>query len=325
MIKRLSLYILIALLGIAATGCRHKGFEMEEDASRHLRVVFDWRKAPDADPASMVLFLFEKNGGAPIRFVFSGRDGGEISVPYGHYDAIAMNADNTDWALLRNTAARETFEIYTDRVSAFSLPARADDEEVEQLKNTPGMLWTASDGTFSVMPTDPADLTITLYPEEAVCHYTVDVYDVENITSLEETSLMATCSGLAEGDIPFSKAGTDVHETLPFVLTADKKTNSLHGEFLTFGESPNIYKKNIITIHTFSGPTMVTTRAEADTTEHKVNAYDFDVSNQAHLALDPHHVHIVIRGLPLPRTVVVGSGVRPDVEDWITENIPLSM
>lgn len=309
------------LLAVLATGCRHKGLGFEEDTSMLINVVFDWRNAPDADPASMALYLYERDGGAPLRFIFTGRDGGTISVPYGHYDAVAMNADNSDWALTRNTGARETFEIYTDEVTSLSLLSRSDDPEKEVLKNAPGMLWTANDGDFQVRPTD-REVTMTLYPEEAVCHYTVDVYDVENIESLEETTLFTTCSGLAEGHYPLAKTPTDNHVTVPLILTADMKAGSLHGEFLTFGESPNRYKKNILRIHTFPESSR---GADDGDGEQNVEAYDFDVSDQAHQAPDPRHVHIVLRGLPLPKTVVVGGGLKPQVDEWITENIPLKM
>lgn len=34
----------------------------------NVKVVFDWRKAPDAAPASMSLYLFPTHGGEALRY-----------------------------------------------------------------------------------------------------------------------------------------------------------------------------------------------------------------------------------------------------------------
>ncbi|MDE5841313.1 MAG: DUF5119 domain-containing protein, partial [Muribaculaceae bacterium] len=116
---------ILSLAAILFTSCRHKDLYMEEEMSSQLQVVFDWRNAPEADPTSMALYLYEDDGRNPMRFIFSNKEGGLIKSPFGNHHAICMNADNTDWARIRNNESVETLEIYTQ--DAGEIGSRADD------------------------------------------------------------------------------------------------------------------------------------------------------------------------------------------------------
>ncbi len=298
--------------------CDHKDLISLGDPSE-IEIVYDWRNAPDANPASMQAFLYEEAGGEPLRYIFAGRDGGPTRVPSGHYSGLGMNSDETDWAQYRNHTDIETFEIYTHEasgLSAYGLPTRgiprAEGAEDEPIAETPGMLWTDRQDNITVQPSAKRTV-ITFYPEEAVCHYTVDVIDVKNIENMPKGSIDATLSGMSEGFLYGKKTASDTKVTLPFTLTkpSDDAT-SLHGEFLTFGESQqrsNPHKLCIYYILT-------------DGSKHHVT---FDVTDQVSKAPDPKHVHIVVRGLEFPGTVAQGGGLVPDVEDWESEYIDLKM
>ena len=99
---RRNLILPMLAAALLATSCRHKDLYMDEPMSTALQVVFDWRDAPEANPASMAMYLYENDGSTPMRFIFDNSHGGELKAPFGTRHAVCINADNTDWAALRN-------------------------------------------------------------------------------------------------------------------------------------------------------------------------------------------------------------------------------
>lgn len=309
-----------AILLFVMSSCRHKALYIEEPATTmDIEVVFDWRNAPDANPASMALHLYDHDTGKHLRFIFTGREGGTIRLPFATYDALCMNSDNTDWALSRSNDDIESFEIYTDDVNqleAYSLrPSalpRAAGTEHQRMAKTPGMLWADRNDGFKISSTAKKQV-ITLYPQEAVCHYVVDVIDLEGGASLDNVSVDATLSGVAEGYRDGQEAPAEERVTMPFVLSLSADKKSLHSEFLTFGQtSDSENHENLLTIYFYL----------ADGSK---RYYTFDVTKQIDSAPDPHHVHIIVRGLTLPERIVSGGGLKPDVNDWISEFYDLEM
>ena len=90
--KRLT-FILAALLCLFATSCTHKKLCYDHTHTRDINVVFDWNKAPDANPRSMSLYLFPEDGGKPLRYEFTNKNGGKIRVVAGNYKALFLNSD----------------------------------------------------------------------------------------------------------------------------------------------------------------------------------------------------------------------------------------
>ena len=312
-------FLTLSMAGLAATSCHHKDLYMEEEMSSELQVVFDWRNAPDADPESMALYLYEEDGHSPMRFIFSNKTGGLIKAPFGTRHAICMNADNTDWARMRNNESIETLEIYTQ--DAESIGSRADDSttiprpegtENERVAATPQMMWGSRTNDINIVPHDGMQ-TITMYPIDAVCHYIVDVYDVDNLDGIESSAVDATLSGMAEGYCHGQQAATDNTASMKFDLTGDAAENNLHGEFLTFGECPNTVAKHYLTLY------MVLTDGSKW-------YHSFDVTDQVSKAPDPKHVHIIVRGLDLPQPPQEGdTELNTDVNEWQAVNIGLKM
>lgn len=103
--------VTMAALLVAATSCEHKDLCHDHAHAVEVEVVFDWRNAPDAAPASMSLYLFPGDGEA-LRYDFTGRDGGTIRVPIGKYEALCLNSD-TENIGYRNTERKGTFEVTT--------------------------------------------------------------------------------------------------------------------------------------------------------------------------------------------------------------------
>lgn len=311
--------LLISLLTIAATSCRHKDLYMEEEMTSQLQVVFDWSKAPEANPETMALYLYEEDGHTPMRFIFSNNKGGLIKAPFGTHHAICINADNTDWARMRGHESVETLEIYTmdaeeigSRAASSPTLPRPEGTENERIAATPGMLWGTRSNNISITPHSGIQ-TITMYPEEAVCHYTVDVYDVKNLDEVESSAVDATLSGMAEGYSQGQQTATENTVSMKFNLTGNASEENLHGEFLTFGECPTTSTKHWLTLY------MVLTDGSKW-------YHSFDVSDQVTKAADPKHVHIIVRGLDLPEPPKDGSAeLSTDVNEWQAVNIGLSM
>lgn len=312
--KRVAIYISLCLL-MAFSSCRHKDLFLER--SGEVEVVYDWRYAPDANPASMVAIFYGDPSVDFYRFILEGREGGDISLPVGSYSGLSVNGDDNDWVKLRNISTIDNYETYTIdawSTEAYGLPTRsiprADGTEDERMAQTPGMLWTSR--RDSIVHSLDGQETIIFYPQEAVCHYTVDIYDVPNLEYVNRAEIDGTISGMAEGYNHGKKCPTDRHVTMPFTLTSDVADSTLHAEFLTFGESPADPGQHIITVYLYL-------------TDGSKWYYNFDVTSQVHDAADPRHVHIVLRGMPIPHPISDEGGFRPNVTDWQTEEIEMQM
>ncbi|MBD5224506.1 MAG: DUF5119 domain-containing protein [Bacteroidales bacterium] len=315
------LLLLTYMAGAAGmlTSCEHKDLCYDHNHAVKVNVVFDWSNAPDADPASMVLYMFDAaTGSDPLRYIFSGKDGGPITLPFGTYSGLCMNSDDTDWACLCNPDDVDGFEIMTadaEELTAYSIGTRsiprASGTESERMAATPGMLWSNRQDNIE-LPVTATEKTITLYPEEVVCHYTVDILDVENLTYLHGTEIDGTISGMSEGYLHGQNRPADEHVTMPFTLHADDEARTLHAEFLTFGESASTEPAHMLTVYMYL-------------TDGSKWYYTFDVTGQVRSAADPHHVHITVSGLKLPKPLSTGGGFITDVDDWQTQQIDLDM
>lgn len=311
--------LIMILAALSFTSCRHKDLYMEAEMSSELQVVFDWRNAQDANPESMALYLYEDDGSNPMRFIFSNKTGGLIRSPFGNHHAICINADNTDWARMRNHESIETLEIYTQdatqigtRADNASTIPRPEGTENERIAATPGMMWGSRSNNIAITPHEGMQ-TITMYPQECVCHYIVDVYDVTNLEDVESSAVDATLSGMAEGYNHGKQSGTDNTASFKFDLTGNAAKQNLHGEFLTFGECPNTVAKHYLTLY------MVLTDGSKW-------YHSFDVTDQVSNAPDPTHVHIIVRGLNLPEPPKEGNTeLETDVNEWQAVNIGLQM
>ncbi len=312
-------FMLVAALSVMMlTSCNHKDLDYYTDAG-NVRVVFDWRNAPDAAPASMEAYFYSVDApAAPVRFGFVGRDGGTVHISDGSYSVIGVNSDIADWARFRNLESVETFEVITtdaESLEAFSLAAnslpRARAAESERMARTPQTLYGDRGDGVTLRVTD-TEQTVTLYPREVTAHYTVTVTDVKNIRNLSDGSLDATLSGMAEGFSHGKMTPTDTPVTMPFTLSANSDAQTLEGKFLTFGECPHASVPHLLVVY----------MVFADGSR---RYQTFDVSEQVYRAPDPMNVHIIVSGLDIPQRIDAGGGFRPDVDEWVETDVPLKM
>lgn len=307
-----------AILCLTVASCDHKDLIYQPEPQPDINVVFDWRDAPDADPESMSLVLYDPAGTTPMRFVFSDIHGGPIALPPGTTSWVCVNGDINKWGSFRNNDDPATAEIYTPdatSLSAYSLEThsipRAEATENERVAATPGMIWNDRLDNITIQQGDDGR-TVTMYPSEGTCHYTVEIDDVGNMEYLQGTNVDATLSGLAEGYLHAVSLPTDTHVTMPLILSKQADGTTLKGEFLTFGVSPATKYPNKLTIYLFL-------------TDGTKWYYTFDATSQVQDASDPHHVFIRFRGLTLPKPLSTGGGFIPNVSDWNTEDIDIQM
>ena len=309
----------IACASLPLASCLHKDICYDHTHRADIYVDFDWQKAQDAAPTSMLTYYFPADGDM-LEVTVPGRDGGMVALPVGSdYCAICINGDNTYWAGMRHTDDPDRFELYTkdaEQLESYALRTRvlprAAGTENERIAKTPGMIWSNRQDNVTIPFDAEGDTHITFYPEEAVCHYTVDVYDIKNIQYLHGSAIDATISGMAEGYLHGKHTTTDVHVTMPFTLRPSDDSSSLHGEFLTFGECDSVKTSHNITLYMYL-------------TDGTKWYHTFDVTSQVTGAPDPTHVHIIISGLDLPKPISEGGGFVPDVTEWHDVNINLSM
>lgn len=137
-----------ALLALVLTSCEHKELCLDHTHIQNVKVVFDWRNAPDASPSSVTALFFPTDKSQAQRYNFVGRDGGPIRLSIGAYSALGMNNDHTDWARFRGTDDIETFEVYTDDATMLTVLGidirnipRARETETERFASKATAVW----------------------------------------------------------------------------------------------------------------------------------------------------------------------------------------
>ena len=211
------LYSLAILLMLPS--CVHKELCYDHPHTVSVKVEFDWRDAPEADPDGMCVYFYPVGGGSGTRFDFSGTEGGEVELQVGSYLVLCYNND-TEVAQFYNTDDFGSHGVYTregnvlepiyGNAADYSVPRAAGTEE-ERVVICPDMIWGSNDTEVEIF--DAQDNVVTLFPHELVCTYT---YEVRNVSNLDHLSQMS----------------------LPFESHSDG-VSKVTGKFYTFGHHPS--------------------------------------------------------------------------------------
>ncbi len=307
---------LILTVLLVASSCRYKELCYDHSHTVNVRVIFNWKKAPDANPESMSLFLFPKNGEEYIRYEFTDRKGGTIRVPVGEYDAMCLNSD-TENITYRSMESIESFTVSTrsanDEAGPLGLKAssmpKAPGTEQENLVLSPDYLWSGGLKDLSLRFTDEVQ-TIEMFPEQSFCRYSVEI---RNATNLKYAiALSGSLSSVSGGWIPGQFRLSDELVTLPFNVRPDKDNDCVNGSFLTFGHCPDNRERHNLVIY-------------AILSDHSKWYCTYDVTEQIHSAPDQRDVKIVLDGLTLPKPIVNGGGFQPSVNDWQHVRVEIKM
>lgn len=317
-----------ALTLVFLSSCEHKELCYHHPHTTTLRLEFDWRDAPDANPEGMCVFFYplDDEDDLPIRrFDFTGKEGGEIELQVGRYRVITYNND-TESVLFNGMDAFDTHEGYTRDGGIFesiygsnaSYAPRAVDTEDERVVICPDFMWgchatdveiTEQGVSYVCVPfSEKDDLTpttseqvITLYPHELTCTYT---YEIRHVTNIKyATQMCASLSSMAPSLFFGSEElGTEC-VTLPFAAAPDVENAKITGKFYTFGHHEQNTQPHKMVLYVWF-------------TDGSKYYYTFDVTDQVHSAPDKHHVHIIIDGLDFPQPIGNGSGFKPSVDEW---------
>ena len=314
----------LSLVMLLSDGCTHK--DLNDDApttiADNVEVIFDWSKAPDAQVSTMALYLYSDQHKA-MNYWFNNSKGGMIRSYSGKHTAVCHSNDDPYTHYLRNQHSHDDMEIYTDEtamlvgqgISTRGIP-RAEGTETEPLRVTPSMIYGTQKSDIDLKVTSFCQ-TLTFYPEELVCHYTVEFVDVENIQNAD-LRIDATISSLAGGYHPGLMRPSAEPVSHTFTLTADMEQKSMRSEFLTFGVPYGASRSHKIGLY-------IVLRNRTG------NFYTFDVSDQVNNAADPKNVNIKIHGLKLPDlppdppTPPGEGGVSVEVDTWDTIRIDIKV
>lgn len=334
---KFNLYSIIAIAAIALmTSCNHKDLCYMEMQKTKIKVVYDWRDAPDATAGGMCVFFYStENEDVSYRFDFDNTNGGEIEIPAGHYKVITYNND-TEIVRFSSTNLYDSHTAYTrdgdllEPLYGNGVKSNTQTTNGERVCITPDGLWGchvteveinehgvtytyydgwdysgSRDASASGDTSASGDQIITLYPHDMLCHYTYEVRNVENAEYVSKVS--ASLSGMA-GTMNMSDESVGSEKiTLPVSGKADGNTHQITGQFLTFGhtdDSASAHKMTFFVIMT-------------DGSKYRIEGTDnLDVTTQVDNAPDRRHVHIIIDGMKLPRPGEENGQWNPTVDDW---------
>lgn len=324
------IYPLLALFAMALGSCNHKDLYYLEIDKNLIVLEYDWRDAPDANPAGMCAFFYsEEKPGTYYRFDFDNRQGGEIEIPAGRYKLITYNND-TEKARFSETDDFDNHIAYTrdgdllEPLFGNGVSSTAQTSDGERVCITPDGLWGChaadvvidkSGVTYTLIDyngsrantTDDAVNTrkITLYPHDMLCHYTYEVRNVENVKYLSKIS--GALSGMSPSLNVSDESCSSDHVTLPVSGKVDAAGNRVTGEFLTFGRSAGANVPHKMTFFVVM----------SDGSKYRIDGKDnLDVTSQVDKAPDRRHVHIIIDGLKLPAPGVEDDNWDLTVDDW---------
>ncbi|MDE6422063.1 MAG: DUF5119 domain-containing protein [Muribaculaceae bacterium] len=316
--------VLLSLAMLLSDSCTHKN--LNDDApttiADNVEVIFDWSKAPDTEASTMNLYLYSDRHEV-MNHWFNNNKGGTIKSYSGPHTAVCHSNDDPYNHHLRNQHSHDEIEIYTEEtavlvgqgISTRGIP-RAEGTDDEPLRVTPSMIYGAQEREID-FKVSGLPQTLTLYPEELVSHYTVEIVDVENVQNAD-LRIDATISSLAGSYYPGQMRASSEPVSHPFTLVADIEKKTLHSEFLTFGVPDGTPRPHMVCLY-------IALKNKTG------NFYTFDVSDQVNSAPDPKNVYIKIYGLKLPDipdeppVPSEEGGVSIEVDTWDTIHFDLKV
>lgn len=313
-----AMFLMLLLCLLCLGGCAQRELCYDHSHVSPVFVEFDWSMAPDAAPATMVVWFFSETSDECYRFEFS--NGGIVSRS--QFDSHIKVRPDTYRVLCHNGSTDNNSEegdtFYEYRITTYeagilspmnrsSQAPRPVGAETQPVKASPSTVYAdALDKHVIIKPASDSETHIRFVPVEVTAVYDVVITGVENL--IPGTKFSAVLTGMAEAWNPanYRPAGADV--TIPFALNQDGP-DCLRGSLLTFGDNAPHDVRHILRVYD----------------SNRYNYYDFDVTDQIHNAPDSRHVIIKLHGLKLP-VPEQGGGMSPGVDGWENvENIDITM
>lgn len=335
-VLRDGLFLIAAIIALyMVASCNYQNFcDYEHPHTglnfREVEVIFNWDKAPEANPASVAVYFFladddplqTRSGNFNYHYEFTEKKdgkirGGKIVLPVATYNIICVNSDNYDGAFILNNATDfHTFEITTREETVLhaqglivqNLP-KAKGVEEEATVGAPTMqIYTASRTNVEVKDVPEVEATkvidpIVLTPAPLLKRYTVVLENNSHMSNV--VSFHGTLSSLVGGYMAGGAFQTPEKTTVMFSQHPEvKANNTVTGSFWTFGHCP-ISSNDVSHIYT----------VYATLKDGSKRYHSWDVTKQVHNAPDQTNITVVIEdGLDWP--VSTAGGMQIYVEAW---------
>lgn len=306
-------------LSAGLISCEHKELCYDHSHMVELDVRFDWSQAPEANPESMSVYFFPKDGGKPLRYEITSYNQGYIKVPAGSYNILSYNSDthniqklNTDDYYEFELTSYETEMLQGLSIVGLSLKTapRVPGSETKRVVENPEMIW--SDAIEDVDMTDKnIRHTLTLNPQPIIDEVSLVISDIKNIKNVGAMS--ATIYDMAGGYHPGRRIASSEPVIIPFELSIDKGTATAQGSFHTFGHCSQELGEHHIYIY-------------AVMNDGGKWYFDYDLTSDIHKADDGSSSwDIKIQSLELPKPVDGSGGINPSVSEWKDMRVILDM
>lgn len=338
--------------------CDHKELCFHHPHAQTLRLIFDWRDAPTANPEGMSVFFYPLPDdtdvagraddedvppalGSYYRFNL-GRAGGMLEgILPGRYRVITYNHD-TEAVLFNGVDDFDGHMGFTREGSALepiygntgTRAPMAPGAENQRIVITPDVMWgcsvvdveiTETGITYLHYPFDPdedMDITKPITSTEHVItlypHLLTCYYDYE-IRNVTNLDNVLQMSASLSGMSPQLSFGSEELGREPVTIP--------------FAASPNPQRRSIV------GNFITWGHHELNDEPHhlllyvwmkgepKGWCYSMDVTDQVHAAPDRHYVHLVVDRLELPTVIPPDGdgGFKPSVDDWVVEKWDIEM
>ncbi len=302
---------IMVIITVCFVSCRHKELCDEKIFVADVKVVFDWKKSPDAHVETMRVYLFPADGGKALLYEFADIQGGRITVPTGNYKALCINSD-TDSLLYRNMDLYATFEVYSldGSMNAATYAAFNQDEfPAGRVSLSPDRFYTDRIEEIRLEITEN-EQTIRFFPEEQTCRYRIEIRNVSNLQYVAAGWVTGGLSGMSVGRFLGENQLDAESAIIPFEMYSDG-VSTLRTEFLTFG-GYSLKQTHKVVVHVVMP-------------DGNDKYYIYDVSEQIHTAPNPRDVYIILDGLPLPKPIVPGGGFHTTVDNWESIDVDLPM
>ena len=308
--------------------CEYKELCYDHSHVVPLQIAFDWMKAPAAQVKGMTVQYYNMDNVAadPIRYDYSGMDGGTARLGAATWQALAYNYD-TETILYRNMQSPATLEAYTRQssieegtlLSRSGMP-RATGTESELVILEPDPLWAVVSNDI-VLELDKSPQPVTLQPTTRVHHLTVRITNVPNLQYTGQFG--AAVSGLAPSVMMASALVGEGCVTQAFPLNVVEQS-TLTATVRIFGHCPHLKdgrpNSHLLTVYAIlaDGTKWYYTIDVTDVIHNHVTPPGPDPEDSGDAIID-------IDGLPVPKPIVNGSGFQPTIDGWQGVEIDVDM
>lgn len=302
MIPKSCLYCLCLLLMLC--GCRHKELCYDHPHSREVEVRFHW--GYDVQPAKAMRVLcypLSHSRSEPYGFDIGNSRGGLIDLPAGAYEVLAYSLD-TENIIIEGESDAKLLQAYTRELTWARSRRGSRDALPIRTVDAPDYMARAYVPQTLIRSTAERQY-IDLYPEEAVCRFTLEVHGIRGLSFVRQSrvSLSHVAPSLFLKDMRLDGLASEA------LFDTRLEGDVLRGQFNIFGLFPLDTKAPKYELTLFFITADKNVYATYDVSEQIKEAQ----RAQGHI----RHVHLVLSvDIQIAKPIGNGGGFRPEVDDW---------